>query len=1219
MSRNSDLLRHRTASLATLSLAVVLLYVVPAFGATVTDRPLLFSFDGADTSAGQLVKPYKIAVDNSNGDVYVSEGREGPNWKLNEVISKFNADGTAANFSVTGKSSLFLSPGSNDPKVSEVSIAVDNSGGSGGPGEGEQGRLYVLIPRTVTALKAYAPSGALLWEIAEIGGQDIAVDQQGHIWLLVGNTVKEYDSGGNLIGSFAVSKDPHGLDVGANGNVYLAGFSGVDTYVGGVLGSTLDPTGSLDVFADQSSAGGHVFTSHLEADDFNEYDSSGSLIGTYGSGAIAVARGIAYSSYDPDGAGPEPPLDRVYVANEGSNIVEAFGAPIPGTVPDPMIETTAVSEPGTATFHGTINPREVANSYYFEWVEANEAGKSFGDPNKRLFRSPIFNLPADSLPHPVEYKATNVRGNIDWKVRLVAENTTNGLRSVSAEDTFKPPKATEAPTVTIDAPSAVEKTTAHVSGTVNPKNDSVELTVEVSEGESCSMFNSHTNENIYVPGGEVNTSIPFGYDLKKLIAGEHYCVRFTASNSFGSSVPSAIEQFDTESEPPSEVSTAFAAPRTDTAARINGRLNPEGKAEFEYQFEWSEDGLSWEPLSLHEMSVNVHEPIIVSDELKNLKPATTYYYRLGLVKNGTPPAPEPGAVKTFTTRSTAEMTLPTNALGEADRPGMELVNSPDKGNQNVFFSSVTQGVGGEVPFIAPSGNQARWAVTAGAPGSPNGAGGQFVARRLQEPTETVPNGWESRSLAPPASQQFGGGSLIYNVVAANSDQSRFIADLRAAGLASVPGSTLVRLDTHQHEEVLHTFDWPEGAEEVAGVDVSDAGAHVLTVDPENHQLVDIGAGTAEAVSIMPDGTPSECGLLSSGTGGFTSFVGGQQWRSGYHMIATTDANLVYFRAKPNGECGNPWGLYVRDRKAGETTLIDPGVADRDVEFIRATPDGRLGYFLTARQLEPADHNVGVDLYRWDQSTKESTCLTCVVPNASIALSAGGNTVSPVMVSDDFSHAYFVSHRRLVPNEGVVGGENIYVLSGGTIRFVATPSQFGITREVLNRQNARLSSDGGTLTFTSTRGGSPRLTTDPIGCGNCSQLYRYEDGEGSLECVSCAPSGATTAALDTTGDFVMSADGSTVGFVTPQALTRLDVNGATDVYQWRNGALRLITDGVSEAQTGVAAPGVRGIDADGSNMLFSVVEPALTGFEQDGLSNLYDARIGGGFAPAAATS
>jgi hypothetical protein len=170
---------------------------------------------------------------------------------------------------------------------------------------------------------------------------------------------------------------------------------------------------------------------------------------------------------------------------------------------------------------------------------------------------------------------------------------------------------------------------------------------------------------------------------------------------------------------------------------------------------------------------------------------------------------------------------------------------------------------------------------------------------------------------------------------------------------------------------------------------------------------------------------------------------------------------------------------------------------------------------------------------------------------------------------------------------------------------------------LEANNARISADGDALVFRSPP--LARLTADAISCGpGCKQIYRYEDGEGSLDCISCARTGTTTARSGVEGPngekatFEISADGSTVGFVTRQALVPLDVNGGADVYEWRNGRRRMLTDGVSDPQGGSAAPGVRGVDADGSNIFFSVAQPGLTGFERDRLSNLYDARIGGGF-------
>ncbi len=60
---------------------------------------------------------------------------------------------------------------------------------------------------------------------------------------------------------------------------------------------------------------------------------------------------------------------------------------------------------------------------------------------------------------------------------------------------------------------------------------------------------------------------------------------------------------------------------------------------------------------------------------------------------------------------------------------------------------------------------------------------------------------------------------------------------------------------------------------------------------------------------------------------------------------------------------------------------------------------------------------------------------------------------------------------------------------------------------------------------------------------------------------------------------------------------------------------LITDGVTSFPEGTGAtPVVAAVSDGGRDIFFTIVARGLTGFEQDGLSNAYDARIGGGFEP-----
>jgi hypothetical protein len=104
---------------------------------------------------------------------------------------------------------------------------------------------------------------------------------------------------------------------------------------------------------------------------------------------------------------------------------------------------------------------------------------------------------------------------------------------------------------------------------------------------------------------------------------------------------------------------------------------------------------------------------------------------------------------------------------------------------------------------------------------------------------------------------------------------------------------------------------------------------------------------------------------------------------------------------------------------------------------------------------------------------------------------------------------------------------------------------------------------------------------------------------------------------------LSADGGDFAFATPTALAPPDQNTAaagqapaagTDVYEWREGHLLLVSDGLSNWPVGGnsgAVPAVSGINPSGRDIFFEA--PAqLTPDALDGYARLYDARVGGGF-------
>jgi hypothetical protein len=1177
-----------------LALAGLLASAVPASAGTAIDRPLLFSFDGSGAAAGAFSGVRALDIDQSNGFVYVID--EG-----NGVVDKFNLAGEAQDFAATGSSSL--GTGLSFNRFSNV--AVDNS--SANPGQ-------IDVTAEFGPVKAFSPSGSPLWDLSGFGDNcGLAVDAEGHPWVADFEAVsaREYANSGSPpaeIGATPVTDGfPCRLDLDALGNLYVNRYeAGVDKYEGGVKVATIDSDVSEGVTVDQSSASGHVFS---------EYDSSGSLVGSYGGTAIDSGQGIAY----------DKALDRVYVSDGASGTVRVFGHVIV-TVPDVTIAGTSEVGISKARFNGTVNPQSVPNIYFFQWKQGQGPDWSGAES------SPPHSLPEDSSDHPVSFDATGLSGNTPYQARLVGENTETDTKIVSGVDTFTTAQATTAPAVSIEPPSGTTAEGAQIEGTINPQGDAgTTWHLQISTDPACaSGFSDGPAHDV---SSEASSPVSVSEELTGLTTVQRYCVRIVADNSAGTTTSDTVE-FETEALPLSEAETAFAAPRTDTSARLNGRIDPRGTPTT-YHFDYSEDGgASWISLpNLHDTS-RATKQIVLSQELTGLSPATTYDYRF-VVENGAGPSSPASEEKAFSTRATAEVAEPSSCPNEdirtlqrsaylGDCRALELVNSPDKGNQHVLTKQPELGT----PPLSPNGEEAIWSVFGGAPGGTTGTGATFLARRTG-------SGWQSRSLVPPASGQVGGGKFQYTLPAATPDFSKFVFVAGTSVFGSTGTPTVLRLGRDQQQEVLRSY--PGSMPSAPGVGLSDDGTHVLIINPDTMQLEDIGSDTPELISVMPDGTPSACGLVTGlSFSGPEVVAAGTNWRPAYQRAATTDTSRVYFEAKPNGECSKSYGLYQRNRETGITTLIDPGgngSFGEDSYLIRATPDGRSVYFVTKSKLDTADTNSHHDVYRWDEGSGDATCLSCVVADANLLFT--GVAPQAVMVSDDFSHIYFRSESQLIPGKGVAGEKNLYVLSEGTIRFVTvlddSDDLFALGTFAQSSINAILSPDGNVLLFRARP--SRALTSDEVAleCANsegigapvqpCKQLYRYDDRDGSIECVSCLRAGLTTEAVGSEAfslkfpAFNMSSDGDTIAFVAATPLLRRDVNQAADIYEWRNGVLHLLTDGVSTfSNSNFGAPAVRSVGGGGRDILISLVDPGRTGFERDGLANLYDARIDGGFAP-----
>lgn len=306
-SKISQLRAPIAIAVAAFASALALFVIAaPASAGTVTNqRPLLFGIDGEGTTAGRFIlgHPFSafpqtvvgigaVAVDYSSGDVYVLD-------KGAQTVDRFNFEGKAGNFTAgpaAGTSSLY-GPSTGHPfaEANEffvdagADIAVDNSGGLGGAGEGEQGRFFVS-GSGIGPIHAFDPQGNLLWTLPATtvtGICGIAVDAEGHVWVGSGSSGKvlEFANSGSppaKIGEFEVAggnKSPCRLGIDRGGNQrYVAldptlqGKQGVIKYLGEIPDSTLTDVGTAAVAVDQSELTGHIFT--LERPVWRELEST---------------------------------------------------------------------------------------------------------------------------------------------------------------------------------------------------------------------------------------------------------------------------------------------------------------------------------------------------------------------------------------------------------------------------------------------------------------------------------------------------------------------------------------------------------------------------------------------------------------------------------------------------------------------------------------------------------------------------------------------------------------------------------------------------------------------------------------------------------------------------------------------------------------------------------------------------------------------------------
>jgi hypothetical protein len=390
---------------------------------------------------------------------------------------------------------------------------------------------------------------------------------------------------------------------------------------------------------------------------------------------------------------------------------------------------------------------------------------------------------------------------------------------------------------------------------------------------------------------------------------------------------------------------------------------------------------------------------------------------------------------------------------------------------------------------------------------------------------------------------------------------------------------------------------------IAGV--SETGSHVFfqTYDqlpvapgtPSEHtgdMLYDRTGGHTYAVGVLPNGTISQTCAAELGNGPADGNIQGALTEG----AISPDGTNVVFTQFPSEHCLDP-GVYLRENNT--TTLQLAGMF-----YARRSSDGS--------KVITIGNEVGV--YEYDIATGTTATIT--------------TTGKFAAASPDGSHVYYLI------GEGQPGA-GLYVWDKGTSTLIPNAGE-GFASTLLERGGvtppeskkpdfAVAAPDGSKLLFldraslTGYNNFGPKCVNVDAQPGLCAEAYVYDSTSASVTCVSCSPTGAPplgsahlmgveqrNSLLPGYSEGEISPDGSRVFFATSDALVPQDTNGLSDVYEWENGRIYLISSG-----QGTFGSTFSGASSNGSDVFITTTD-RLAPQDIESATQIYDARVAGGF-------
>jgi hypothetical protein len=1240
-------------SLAGLVLAGLILLVASAFASKEVVN-YIGAESGSGSKGGEFWSPRDSAINATGagpanaGDIYVAD-------ELNNRVQRFNAEGnfiSAWGADVIEAGNPGDVAGTNPYEICTVAADCQRGAESGGNGavsgngalnrpqslavDEDTGNVYVA-DRLNNRVNEYTGDGTFIRSF--------------------GFGVDETNAGEGYEVCPATDICKAGLTGSGTGQIGETGFFGAG------LGIAVSP-------ADGNAATGTVFVADTANRRVNTYALDGTNPSSFGSEAqfgesqprkVAVdSRGIVYASnsanggeierYDSENANGDgvgflapiasPPLLEGFA--EGATAGLAVDPDSDGAGPDQ--DVLYVLRRSSATFHAVV--------------------QQFGPLNDPGLTAPPTAVD-DTHGAGAEFSSNSTGGlGVDSASGRLYVSTENAAGQ-SAARVYILDEA-PAPTASIDPVTSFDAHSATFSGEVDPNGAFSGYHFEYVDDAEF-QANGFTNAQRYplsdvgVGRGEnpvaVETEIPH-----HLVAGTTYHVHLVAKRTYGTAEnASSAVTFTTPASAPSIDGTEATVGGVDSAT-LRGTIDPEGQAVTDYHFEWGATnayGNSTPAGNLPSGSA----PVPVEAELEGLAAGQTYHYRLVATNaTGTTQGPD----QSFTTPAgpphlpqrgyEIASQYPTGGFPMYGFTGQARLS--EDGNRMAVGTTgqLPQGTIPPLPDEPPSGlGQSQYLFERG-PDS------------WQHITDVGLTGfsWSAdlNSFEVETATQVPGSNFNYEDSRMDPDDRNGMSDV----YQWQPGGKLTWISRDPRISVGTPQTAPGNAQ--LALPNSD-GAFALSADghtvvfKSQRQLLDAdttpesGVGAPFRLYKWEDGQLSFVGARPDGSVPASGSKLGDNHRSSGRYAVSRDGSRVIFSALRRDDEGSQGeALYVQSD--GQPTLeatkeegVAPLPADQpnNVTYRGAAADDSRVFFTSASRFTPdsgagAENGSATDLYAYDVATNKLRDLTPRLdgledPSVDPAGGDEARVLGVAANSEDGKRVYFVAEGAYptAPNpEGELpsaSGRNLYMAELDSIdgpiklRFIAMlgSEDGGVWQAAWSDENgpgnvnigktALASADGSVLGFASTES----LTGQPL--GGTEQLFVYNAGTGTLACASCPGDGSLPA--DTVNRFTFGfeqyvamwqevggvnhwvSDDGTVFFSTVTALLPADQNTVTDVYEFRDGKLGLITPG-----TGTKNSLLDNVNPDGSTVLFNTQEALAPQDKEPGIPKIYAARVGGGF-------